>query len=88
MTIYLGVTGVDIGPVAAILSSIIHCSMMAREKQSPFLCFSDGQVLTRDHFVMVAACGYLSRGIDASAYAGHSFWISAATTVAACGLPE
>ena len=27
-------------------------------------------------------------GIDVSAYTGHSFWIGAATTAAACGLLE
>ena len=72
----------DICPVAAILSYMVHCSVMAREKQSPLFSFSDGRALIQDRFVMGVG------GIDASAYAGHSFQIGAATTAVACGLPE
>ena len=62
-TIYLGVTGVDICPVAAILGYMVHCSVMARGKQSPFFCFSNGQALTQDNFVRelritISAGGY------------------------------
>ena len=88
VTIYLGVTGVDICPVAAILSYMIHCSVMARGKQSPFFCFSNGRALTRDCFVRELRMAISAGGIDASAYTGHSFRIGAATTAAACGLPE
>ena len=90
VTIYLGVTGVDICSVAAILSYMIHCtcSVMARGKQSPFFCFSNGWAQTRDCFVQELRMAISAGGIDASAYTGHSFRIGAATTAAACGLPE
>ena len=88
VTIYLGVTGVDICPVAAILSYMIHCSVMARGKQSSFFCFSNGRALTRDCFVQELRVAISAGGIDASAYTGHSFRIDAATTAAVCGLPE
>ena len=88
VTIYLGVTGVDICPVAAILSYMIHCSVMARGKQLPFFCFSNGRALTRDCFVRELHMAISAGGIDASAYTGHSFQIGAATTAAACGLLE
>ena len=64
VTIYLGVTGVDICPVAAILSYMIHCSVMARGKQSPFFCFSNGRALTRDCFVRELRMAISAGGID------------------------
>ena len=84
VTIYLGETGVDICPVAAILSYMV----MARAKQSPFFCFSNGQALTRDNFVQELRMAISAGGIDTSAYAGHSFRIGTAMTAVACGLPE
>ena len=39
-------------------------------------------------FVQELRVALSAGGIDASAYAGHSFRIGAATTAAACGLPE
>ena len=88
VTIYLGVTGVDICPVAAILSYMICCSVMARGNQSPFFCFNNGRALTWDCFVRELHLAISAGGIDASAYTGHGFRISTATTAVACGLPE
>ena len=86
--IYLGATGADICPVAAILSYMVHCAVMARGKHTLFFCISDGRVLTRDRFVHELHLAISASGINAAAYAGHSFRIGAATTAAACGFPE
>ena len=88
VTIYLGVTGVDICLVAAILSYMVQSKVMTKGTQRPFFCFSDGRPLTRERFVQELRVALSAGGIDASAYAGHSFRIGAATTAAACGLPE
>ena len=88
VTIYLGVTGADLCPVAAILNYMVHCSVIARGKQSPFFCFSNGQALTRDNFVWELCMTISAGGIDASSYVGHNFQIGTATTAAACGLLE
>ena len=80
VTIYLGVTGADLCPVAAIPSYMVRCSVMGRGRQSPFFCFSNGQALTRDNFVQELHVAISAGGIVASTYAGHSFWIGAATT--------
>ena len=61
---------------------------MTKGTQTPFFCFSDGWPLTREQFVQELHVALSAGGIDASAYAGHSFCIGAATTAVACGLPE
>ena len=88
VTTYLGVTEVDICSVVAILSYMIHCSVMARGKQFPFFCFRNGQALTWDCYVWGLRMAISAGGIDASAYTGHSFQIGAATTAVACWLLE
>ena len=57
-------------------------------KPGPFFTLSDGSFLTRDCFVKAVREGLLSAGIQSSNYAGHSFWIGAATTAAHQGIQE
>ena len=47
-----------------------------------------GQALIREHFVAKVRDALSSSGIDRSKYAGNSFRISAATTVAQCGIAD
>ncbi len=90
MSVYLGVTGTDLCPVAAILSYMTlqgkNCS--GQEKPAPFFRFSDGSPLTRDKLVAELRRALRAAGLDDSNFAGHSFRIGAATTAAACGLPD
>ena len=57
----------DICPVAAILGYMVQGTAMARGKNSPFFCFNDGQVLTRDCFVQELRVALSAEGIDAQA---------------------
>ena len=54
----------------------------------PFFIFDDGRYLTRDRFVTAVRAALCTAGIDDSRYSGHSFRIGAATTAAACQLPD
>ena len=77
MAVYLGETGSDLCPVAAITSYVARQCELA----GPFFRLQDGTPLTKAQFVSRVR-GILSRvGIDTSAYTGHSFRIDAATTV-------
>ena len=55
---------------------------------SAFFGFSDGQPLTRTQFVKELRTALAKVGIDAAQFAGHNYRIGAATTAAACGVPD
>ena len=84
ISIYLGITGMELCPVAAILGY-----MVCRNKSpGPFFVFSDGRSLTRDRLVKELRRALTQAGVDASLYAGHSFRIGAATSAAAAGISD
>ena len=72
ITIYLGATGNDLCPVAAILSYTVSNPRSAVMELRLFFRFSDGQPLTRETFVKELQSALQSRGINTSVYTGHS----------------
>ena len=85
-TVYLGITGTELCPVASIVNYMVLPRVNA--KTTPFFGFSDGQPLTRTRFVMELRTALAKAGIDVTKFAGHSFRIGAATTAATCGMPD
>ena len=85
-TVYLGITGTELCPVAAIVNYMVLPRVNA--KTTAFFGFSDSQPLTRTRFVMELRTALAKAGIDATKFAGHSFRIGAATTAATCGIPD
>ena len=81
VSVYLGVTGTDLCPVAAILSYMTLQGKTAadrknqQEKPAPFFRFSDGSPLTRDKLVAELRRPLRAAGLDDSNFAGHSFRI-------------
>ena len=57
-------------------------------RDGPLFCWKDGSLLTRPVFVNKVRELLQVAGVDASHYAGHSFQIGAATTVAANGVGD
>lgn len=84
VTIYLGVIGKELCPVAAMLGYMVlrggHRGLMFQ--------FADGRYLTRERFVMQLRQALAATGNEARHYAGHSFRIGAATTASLCGLQD
>ena len=85
-TVYLGITGTELCPVAAIVNYMVLPQENART--TAFFGFSDGQPLTKTRFVMELRTALAKAGIDVTKFAGHSFRIGAATTAATCGMPD
>ena len=88
VTVYLGRTGQDLCPVAAILSYLAQFSGSKAKRSGPFFQFSDGRPLTRERLVKELRRGLELAGVKADNYAGHSFRIGAASTAAAQGLSD
>ena len=84
VSVYLGATGGDICPVAAVLDYMVRRGPGV----GPFFTFLDGSFLAQDRFVRAVREALQSAGVDSSSYAGHSFRIGAATTVARQGVPD
>ena len=82
--IFVGRTGTDICPVAAILS-YLECRGSG---PGPLFVFSSGRFLTRKRFVELVRAALSSAGVDQEKYCGHSFRIGAATTAAAKGVED
>ena len=85
VTIVLGRTGkVPLCPVSALLNYLV-----ARGKApGPLFIWSNGQYLTRAHFVAEVQKALELSGVDSSDFNGHSFRIGAATTAAANGFED
>ena len=83
-SIYLGRTGRDLCPVAALLGYITHRGM----SPGPRFRFESGQPLTRDALVREIRLALGRVGMDATQYSGHSFRIGAATSAAAAGIDD
>ena len=84
ISIYLGITGLDLCPVAATLGYMVCCN----KNPGSFFVFSDGRGLTRDRLVKELRRALVQSGLDASCYAGQSFRIGAATAAAASGISD
>ena len=82
--VYVGTTGSDLCPVAAILRYVA----IRGDGQGPFFRFVDGSPLTKARFVARVRDALTRAGYACQDYAGHSFRIGAATTAAAAGIPD
>lgn len=82
VSVFLGVTGGELCPVAANLNYMIRRG----SHQGPFFLFANGSFLTRERFVNAVREALDKRRVDSSRYAGHSFRIGAATTAAQRGI--
>ena len=84
VSIFLGCTGNQLCPVAAVLAYLaIHHPAFA-----PLFLFLDGSYLTRDRLVKHLRQGLQQVGIDRNRFSGHSFRIGAATTAAQAGIED
>ena len=84
VNLFVGRTGSDLCPVAALLGYL----SVRGTKCGPLFVFEDGRFLTRVRFVEAVRSALLSAGVDQQKYCGHSFRIGAATTAAARGVED
>ena len=82
--VYLGATGNDLCPVAALSA---YLAVRGRDP-GPFFRFVSGVPLTREALVRHLRSALSQFDLDTSQYSGHSFRIGAATTAAAVGLED
>ena len=82
--LFVGRTGSDLCPVAAVLDFLQVRGM----SPGPLFLFEDGRPLTRQRFVVLVRDALRKARIDQSKYCGHSFRIGAATTAAAKGMED
>lgn len=82
--IYLGRTGRDLCPVAALLAFMA----VRPAVDGPLFVFANGTPLTRDRLVEAVRHALQQAGVPAAGYSGHSFRIGAATTAAEAGLED
>ena len=82
--VFLGRTGVDLCPVAALLASVA----VRPHFRGPLFMFQEGTYLTRDRLVLAVRQALQQAGSDPSRYSGHSFRIGAATAAAQAGLED
>ena len=82
--IYLGSTGDDLCPVAALLAYIA----IRGGSPGPLFCHPNGKPLTRTQVIAATRQALVTLGLDSQLYAGHSFRTGAATTAAECGLED
>ena len=74
-TIFVVTTGWWLCPVVSVLAYMVQRT----DRLGPLFLFKDKSFLTRAHFVTALWSALRESGIDADSYAGHSFWIGAAT---------
>ena len=84
ISIYVGKTGNDLCPVAALTA---YLAARGREP-GPFFRMEDGRPLTRDLFVSQVKTVLTQVRIDATKYSGNSFRIGAVSTAAARGIED
>ena len=82
--IVIGRTGDSLCPVATV------CAFMALRGSSPgpFFMFPDSTLLTKARFVNIVRTALWELGLPQEQFAGHSFQIGAATTVAQVSLED
>ena len=78
---YIGATNADLCPVTAVVSFMVERG----NDTGPLFIRQDGKYMTQDFFVSEIRKALLMAGLRAEDYAGHSFHIGAATTVAQQG---
>ena len=83
-TVYLGLVDGVICPVKALLAYVA----VRGNGPGPLFVFQDGSPLTWPALVRAVWSALRSHNIDVSSFNGHSFRIGAATTAAACGIPD
>ena len=83
-TVYLGLVDGVICPVKALLAYVA----VRGNGPGPLFVFQDGSPLTWPALVRAVRSALRSHNIDVSSFNGHSFRIRAATTAAACGIPD
>ncbi len=84
VSIYLGTTGSDLCPVAAMLDYMVRRG----PAPGPMFTFEDGRLLTRARLVSHLRGALKAAGYAPEKYAGHSFRSGAATTASLCGLQD
>ena len=84
VTLYVGRTGVDLCPVAAVLSYL----ELRGCRPGPLFLFQSWKPLTRPRFVAVVREALGKSGLDERKYCSHSFRIGAATTAASRGMED
>ena len=84
VTLYLGQTGVDLCPVAAMIDYLAVRGIAS----GPLFQFQDGSPLHRRQLVLAIRNALANRNFDVSQYCGHSFRIGAATTAARNGIED
>ena len=84
VNLFLGRTGSDLCPVAAMLDYLCMRGM----SPGPLFQYMDGRFLTRQRFVDAVREALDCTGVDKKQYCGHSFRIGAATTAAAKGIED
>lgn len=82
--LYVGRTGSDLCPVAALLDYL----QLRGSAPGPLFIFSTGRFLTRKCFVERVREALGQTDVDQRKYSGHSFRIGAATTAAARGVED
>ena len=82
--LYVGRTGSQICPVAAVLSFLA----IRPPSEGPLFVHADGAPLTRSQLVSAIRSALENSGVDVRRYSGHSFRIGAATAAAQVGLPD
>ncbi len=82
--VFVGRTGDDLCPVAAVLAYMVRRG----SGPGPFFRFQDGSPLTRPRLVAEVKRVLEKAGVDSRAYAGHSFRSGAATTAAEQGVED
>lgn len=84
VTIFLGRTGDELCPVAAVTAYLA----VRGETPGAFFKWSSGVPLSREMLVKRMRVALQSAGVDVACYSGHSFRIGAATTAAAVGMED
>ena len=82
--IFLGCTYSEACPVLEILRYV----GVRGPASGPFFLFENGAPLTKAVFISRVRAALITLGLNCQNYAGHSFWIGAATTVAQAGLED
>ena len=84
VSIFLGRTGQDLRPVSALLAYLA----VRGNQPGPLFKLRDGRYLTKEIFTAKVRSALLVLGYDEASYAGHSFRIGSATTVAEQGVED
>ena len=82
--LYIGRTGNDLCPVAALLNYLVERGT----ESGPLFIFQNERSLTRQRFLDSVRRALREAGIDDTKYCWHSFRIGAATTAAEHGIED